>query len=232
MVANLLQKAYSLATRVGPLLPSQRQLPYLCALMKWLTNHEREAFNLAKIGPCNGLAIDIGANFGLYSWHLAKLYSEVVAFEPNPEVAKSLIGAQLTNVRLIHEGVSSAHGEAQLCIPFLNGHMLAGWASLDPNNLPGADRLIQLPIRLNSLDSHQFDNVRFIKIDVEGHEIEVLKGAEKTIRSCKPHMIIETQDEHLEEVRRILQTWDYQEATLESVGGPAGSPQNLIFLPN
>jgi hypothetical protein len=44
-------------------------------------------------------------------------------------------------------------------------------------------------------------------------------------------MIIEVQDDHLTEVRHLLQTWHYQDVTLESLGGPLGSVQNLIFLP-
>jgi FkbM family methyltransferase len=231
MLTHFLHKANSLGTRLCPLLPGPWQLPYLCALMKGFTHHEREAFNLAKIGPSKGVAIDIGANFGLYSWHLAKLYSKVIAFEPNPAVARTLIAAKLQNVHLIHEGVSSGSGEAKLCIPYSKGLMMAGWASLNPQNLPGADRIVELPIHLNSLDSHQFKDVKFIKIDVEGHEIEVLKGAEQTIRSNRPHMIIETLDDHLTEVRNLLRTWQYQETSLQSLGGPPGSEQNLIFLP-
>jgi FkbM family methyltransferase len=162
---------------------------------------------------------------------LSKVYSTVIAFEPNTRVAAPLRNAKLKNVQVIHEGVSSAHGQAILHIPVSKGVILSGWASLEDQNAADSDSVIDLAVTINTLDSHAIDQVRFIKIDVEGHELEVLHGAEQTIRKYKPHLLIEIQDKHLPAIRSLLANWAYTETTLQNLGGPQGSPQNYIFIP-
>jgi FkbM family methyltransferase len=232
MIAMFRQKIHSLLLRLCWILPAHWHLPLQCWVLRVVTRHEREAFNLKKIGPCRGMAVDAGANFGLYSWYLSKIYPRVVAFEPNPEAATPLLAARLSNVEVIHEGLSSQAGSAKLWIPMSKGVMMAGWGSLDRENLPGADKAIELSIQLCTLDSYQFQGVGFIKIDVEGHELEVLRGGEQTIKQCRPKLVVEVQECHLDEVRRLLHLWHYHEVTLASLGGGQGSAQNLIFLPD
>jgi len=53
---------------------------------------------------------------------------------------------------------------------------MAGWASLDRGNLPGAEKLIEIETELKPLDEFGITNVDFIKIDVEGFEDHVLAG--------------------------------------------------------
>jgi FkbM family methyltransferase len=225
------QKLFSAANRIQAIIPGRFRLPLLVMTYGMLSENEKEAYHLRQIGPCRGTAIDIGANFGLYSLQMSRLYQRVISFEPNPEVAAPLIAARLANVTLIHEGVSSRSDEATLFIPVANGVKLAGWASLNQENCPQATSFSRLAIPLRTLDAHGFNDVGLIKIDVEGHEIEVLRGAEQTIRRCRPHLIIEVQDEHLRDVRAMLSGWGYGEKTLRQLVGVEGSPQNYLFLP-
>ena len=51
-------------------------------------------------------------------------------------------------------------------------------------------------VELRQLDSYHFEDVKFIKIDVEGHEGSVIEGAAETIRSMKPSMLIEIEQRH------------------------------------
>ena len=53
--------------------------------------------------------------------------------------------------------------------------------------------------RTEKLDSYALEQVDILKIDVEGFEFEVIQGAENTIRSLKPRIILET---HSKELRR------------------------------
>jgi FkbM family methyltransferase len=231
MLSTLLRILNSLTSRILPHLPGPWRLPILTRMLKWTTNDEREAFHLPQIGPCKGHAIDIGANYGLYSHGLQRHYDSVTAFEPNTAIATPLIAAAYPNVRIVHEALSSHSGTAILHIPKQNGVILSGWASLEPEVATEAQSLIDIEVPISTLDSHHLQNVGFIKIDVEGHELEVLLGAEQTIRQSKPHLLIEIQDKHLPTLRSLLTTWGYTETTLSKIGGPNGSPQNYIFIP-
>jgi len=69
---------------------------------------------------------------------------------------------------------------------------------------------------MKRLDSFGLKRVDFIKIDVEGYELEVLKGGEYTITSCKPIIVLETKDKHYErygtnfrEIKRWLEARSY-----------------------
>jgi FkbM family methyltransferase len=224
-------KLYSAANRLLPLLPGRYHLSVLVKTYGLVSANEREAYHLEKIGPCSGTAIDIGANFGLYSLQMSRLYDKVIAFEPNADVAAPLITARLQNLTLIHEGISNKSGEARLFIPISNGVTLGGWASLDEHNCPEATDFHKIVIPLSPLDSHHLGDVGLIKIDVEGHELQVLQGAEQTIRRSRPHLIIEVRDEHVAEVRATLAGWGYGERTLQELAGVQGSAQNYIFIP-
>jgi len=213
------------------LLPAHWVLPVVARLDQ-CQGIEPESRFLTQIGPGKGVALDVGANYGLYTWALSKLYRKVVAFEPNHEAASQILAARLPNVEVIFAGVSSANGIATLFIPRVNGVVLSGWASLDYRNCPDATVLVKQEVELRTLDSQRFEDVGFIKIDVEGHEIEVLRGGAKTIQRHHPHLLIEIREKHLAETRHLLTAWDYHEVRLKSLCGISGSPQNYVFLPN
>ena len=48
-----------------------------------------------------------------------------------------------------------------------------------------------VPMKVKSLDSYKFDNVDFMKVDIESHELEMLKGAVETLEKCNPIIFIE-----------------------------------------
>lgn len=231
MLSRILRYLNSLTSRILPHLPGPWRLPILTRMLKWTTEDEREAFHLPQIGPCKGHAIDVGANYGLYTYGLQRHYDSVTAFEPNTTIATPLIAAAYPNVRIVHEALSSHSGTATLHIPKQNGVILSGWASLEPEVATQAQSLIDIEVPISTLDSHELQNVGFIKIDVEGHELEVLLGAEQTIRQYKPHLLIEIQEKCLPAIRSFLTPLGYLETTLSGLGGPTGSPQNYIFIP-
>ena len=186
---------------------------------------------LKAIGPCRGMAVDIGANQGFYSLALTRLYTKVLSFEPNKKVAATLIAAALPRVKVIHVGLSSKEGEATFYIPSFQGMSLPGWASVDEHNCPGATEIEELKIHLRTLDSYYLKEVGFIKIDVEGHECEVLRGAVETIQRERPHLLVEVRDHHLSEIRTLLSGFGYYETTLQALGGPKGAQGNHLFVP-
>jgi hypothetical protein len=109
--------------------------------------------------------------------------------------------------------------------------VLSGWASLNDRNCPDATALVEQNVELRTLDSLNLQDVGFVKIDVEGHELDVLRGGAETIQRNRPHLLIEVRENHLTEIRDLLLAWGYREVPLESLCGVPGSAQNYIFVP-
>ena len=65
---------------------------------------------------------------------------------------------------------------------------------------------VAVPIK--TLDSFKFENVTFIKYDIEGYELKALKGAEQTIKKCSPVIIIE-QNRGNSFPQQLLESWGY-----------------------
>src|SRR5947209_2165507 len=90
-----------------PLLPSRLRL----ALTLWLhlrfEDPEPELVHLSKVLPKGGVAIDAGANIGLYTLSLARICEKVYAFEINEETSRVLKHCAFPNVALINVGLSN-----------------------------------------------------------------------------------------------------------------------------
>lgn len=177
-------------------------------------------------------AIDVGANKGFFSYALARHSKKVYSFEINNELTKDLQAYNSGNIEIIHCGLSSKKGDATLYIPRKNGQLLTGWASLRPGNCPGIDEHLEKDVSICTLDELDLRDISFIKIDVEGHEIEVLKGAINTLRQYSPRVLVEVKDENIQQVFSFFQKLHYTPHKLEDFVLAASSHENYIFLPD
>jgi FkbM family methyltransferase len=123
---------------------------------------------------CSGIFVDIGAHIGRWSLLVSKTASHVYSFEANPETYKYLLmniaSNHIDNITAFNEGVSSASGKMR-------------FFAESPEH-SGSSKIAQdggLEISTITLDSLKLPAVDLMKIDVEGHELEVLKGAEETL---------------------------------------------------
>jgi len=178
----------SLEDRVKNLLPARLYYPY--KISQEARAVEPELAILHELVPIGCTAIDVGANRGYYSWALASVAASVEAFEPNPLLAK-FAKAKLGRKAHVHEVALSDHGgTATLYVPRrASGSSLHIIGNL--GNVYAHDRVDEIQVRLATLDSYGFENVGFLKIDVEGSEMKVLAGARETIRISQPNMLIE-----------------------------------------
>lgn len=137
-----------------------------------------------------GVFIDVGANIGYWSLIAGNKEAKVFAFEPS-KVMSSYIKRQIKNnpglenyIEINTLGVSSTKKTAELVFP--NNNDKYGQASL--YNKEGEREYI----KLDTLDSLLGDirEIDLIKIDVEGHEKEVLIGAENIFTNIKPKMVV------------------------------------------
>jgi FkbM family methyltransferase len=157
-------------------------------------NGEPEVRLLPLLVDPNRTAVDVGAANGVYSWHLMRLASKVVGFEPNPQSFEALRKAA-PNLELHQIALSDKEGTATLRIPISRNVAATGWGTIHPGNdfrEIWPDDVLVFEVKTARLDEVGLKNIGFIKIDVEGHELEVLKGAINLIENQRPKLLIET----------------------------------------
>lgn len=135
------------------------------------------------------LCIDIGANMGVYSFFFTRYGGDVIAYEPIPELADRL-RRLFPKADIRQAGASDEAGEATLNIPCRDGRGLLGQATIT-GRLPTHDDLRTVAIRKVRLDDENIDHADLIKIDVEQHELHVLRGAAQLIARARPILIVE-----------------------------------------
>jgi FkbM family methyltransferase len=140
------------------------------------------------------VAVDVGANIGIFSYALCRLGAEVEAFEPLPECAATIRTYRSRHLKLHNVALSSELGELELHVPVSDGMPNFGRASLS-NQFGEDDIVLKVPVK--PLDEFGLENVSFIKIDCEGHESRVLAGAVDTVKRNRPVMLVEIEQRHL-----------------------------------
>ena len=166
-------------------------------------------------------AVDVGANRGIYTYWMGSRAVIVNAFEPQPILAGYIRGARLRNVRVHQVALSNHGGVANMLVPEDDG--LARIASSDVNNAFSAraeselGMATRIGVQIRTLDSFNLDNVGFLKIDAEGHELAVLEGACETIAASRPVIFVESEARHAQGapsnvIRLILDEYGYRKA--------------------
>lgn len=135
-------------------------------------------------------AIDVGANEGSYIHFMRRHARTVYAFEPVPWLADGLRYKFRRRVIVKPLALSDAAGRARLRIPVVDGALITGLSSLDTPAAAGTE-MREFEVETARLDDVYEGDVGFIKIDVEGHEDAVLRGARSTIARCRPRVQIE-----------------------------------------
>jgi len=134
-------------------------------------------------------AVDIGANVGLHSVRFAQKFKEVVSFEPTTFNFSCLQNncSTFNNVRLENCGLGEVAETSIISIPKGNDNCGA-FSIVDFKDHP--TELIQESIVIKTLDSFNL-SPDLIKIDTQGYEMNVLRGAVNTITRHKPTFLIE-----------------------------------------
>ena len=153
----------------------------------------------------NQVSIDIGANLGLFTYFMSKASKHVYAFEPNPYPLENLKHLVDKNVTIIPIALGNTNGPTEIRIP----HHANGWSSNGASLAPKTEESGKfISIQSRKLDSLNLENIGLIKIDVEGFEIEVLKGARETLLKNKPAMIIENESVHTKDTNQLFMIMD------------------------
>jgi FkbM family methyltransferase len=186
-----------LAWRVGYFDPELRLLPKLCDPHRW--------------------SVDIGASIGSYTVHLLRHSKGCIIFEPRPEalahIVKRLSPRPDPRLRIEPVALSDHDGEAALRVVTSD----AGRSTIEPANViadGAATESLIVPVR--RLDDYMeiIEPIGFIKIDVEGHEEAVLRGASGLLVRDRPSLLVEIEERHkpgcVDAIRQQLRELGYR----------------------
>lgn len=173
------------------LIPQRYKLLYFIHRKSRRRNRPAEKILLRLLCSKQKASIDIGANIGTMSYFLSKYSKENHAFEINPEVAAKLRRANLSNTKVYEMGLSDSRGPVWLRVPVAGFGPVFGCGTIEPANDLGGEKVVQRRLAVAMLDDFELQNVGIIKIDVEGHELAVLRGAIQTLERNRPSLIIE-----------------------------------------
>ncbi len=149
------------------------------------------------------IALDCGANIGVHTIEWARLmhgWGEVAAFEAQERVFYALAGNITLNNCFNARAIWAAVGQEAgfIDVPTPDYFTPSSFGSLEIRKTAGTEFIGQeidyartQPTRMMAIDELGLTRLDFIKIDIEGMEMEALRGARATIAACKPQMLIE-----------------------------------------
>ncbi|ANZ18869.1 FkbM family methyltransferase [Streptomyces noursei] len=171
------------AARVGPWLPG-RMVSALAAGL--YPRFEPELGRLPDFCPAGGTAVDVGGWYGPWTRRLARRADRVVTIEPVPHLARLLASTTPAHVDVVSAAAADHAGCATLWLP-PDGRGDRGVSSLVRREVHSAT----LDVPCLPLDALRLTAVTLIKIDVDGGELAVLRGAARTIERELPALFVE-----------------------------------------
>lgn len=197
--------------------------------------------------PAGALFLDVGANRGQSIEAILHVHptARIESFEPNLQLAARLSGRFAGDDRVIvnNIGLGDVAEERDLFVPFYKRYMFDGLGSFDEasardwldGEIYGFDRakvtLARSRCRVERLDDRGLAPF-FVKIDVQGFEVHVLRGARGMLDVHRPHLLIETPSE---EIVAFLAELDYEPCAYRDgdlVAGELGALNTLFVQPS
>jgi FkbM family methyltransferase len=171
--------------------------------LRWLRDHFSDL----------DVAVDVGANVGFYSEVLSRVARTVITLEPNGHCASWLRAVLPRNCQVVEKAASDRVSEEVLRIPLYGRRLRESRGTIAPDNQldnPAMRGITEQRVVCEPLDRILAGldlagrRISFIKIDVEGHELAVLRGAGETLRTHHPALLVETENQHGAPVREVF----------------------------
>ena len=173
---------------------------------------------------------DVGANAGYFAFLAADLGARSYAFEPAPRPYELLARSASEDDRVEAEAIACGDREGELLL----------YISPDPHN-SGMSSLVKpelgraITVKVTRLDAMRVMPA-VVKIDVEGAELSVVRGAQRLLNDHRPIVVVETSDSVVDELVSLMAAHGYSAHSLRADGSLApflalrASPENLVFV--
>ena len=160
--------------------------------------------------------LDIGANSGYFSFYLANKFKnlKVKAYEPNPEAfekfKKTLIKNSFKNIEIFNYGLSDIEKKVKMITWYKHGHAKTNSVILEDNHDINNSKIFDTNLKVGDQLFNYKNKKLCIKIDVEGHELSVLKGLAKNLNENKCIILVESGDVKFGDVNDFLLKNNYK----------------------
>jgi FkbM family methyltransferase len=209
--------------------------------------NEKDFFQFLKLIPEDTTVLDIGANIGIMTVHLARIKGvDVLSFEPMPNninAFKRIVNYfKLTNVTLFEIALGNSEGEVEMVMPVISSVRMQGLSHVVHESITENNEGERLKVPLKKLDNlteiiANPKRISAIKIDVENFEFFVLDGARELIKKNKPVVYAELWDnENRYQCFDLFKSLNYKtyvaiDNALVMFDPQIHIKQNFIFLP-
>jgi FkbM family methyltransferase len=171
-------------------------------IRKFSQFYELEMAVIPKILNNPNVIIDVGANYGPYSFFLSKIYpdAKIFAFEPatrSYNIFKKIIKRfGLDNVIPVKKGLGLKEEDKEIVMPAQ--YTILAYVSAENTKKNKEDQIEK--IKITTIDSfvkrNKIKKIDFIKCDVEGFELSVFNGAKNSLKKFKPTVLVEIEERH------------------------------------
>ena len=210
--------------------------------------NEKDFFQFLNLIPENTAILDIGANIGIMTVHLARSIknSTVYSFEPMPNnigAFKRIVNYfKLKNVQLFEIALGNSVGEVEMVMPVIGAVRMQGLSHVVHNSIAENNEGEHFKVPLKTLDKMEElvnapQRISAIKIDVENFEYFVLDGAKNILANNKPIVYAELwENENRKQCFDLFQQLNYNtfvvfDNKMVKFDNTKHKTQNFIFMP-
>lgn len=166
---------------------------------QWVAPRIKDSDKAVSLCRRRRTCIQAGGYVGVWPMHLAKSFDRVLTFEPMPGCFEACRrNCEGLDVEVRNTALGAHAGRA---VPLMPRGTAGSWR-IDPEG--------SMTTYLDTIDSFGMTDCDAIILDVEGYEVEALKGAAETIARCKPVIQVEELDRSAAEIREHLKAIGYR----------------------
>lgn len=196
---------------------------------------------LYELASAGDVVIDVGANIGETALHLGRRVGStgrIIAFEPDPVMREKCRRNVSLNVseEILLEPFALSDQAGQYRLHRVSERNPAGNRILTDVNAPTESVVVEAKRLDDYVDQQRIGRVSLVKVDVEGFEYRVMKGAERLVKRFRPRLFLELSDANLrqqgssaEALLSLLKEWNYdvREAVTGGALATTGIPADL-----